>query len=59
MKTPLHLIVSRINRLAPVDQIPTLKGLISHEKPYSIRRRELEDFLFKKTLKQLRRENAA
>ncbi len=59
MKTPLHLVIARINRLSPADQIPTLKGLISHEKPYSIRRKELEDFLFKKTLRQLKRENRA
>lgn len=60
MKTPLHLVIARINRLPPADQIPTLKGLIAFEGPYTIRRKELEDFLAKKTFRRLRREiNAA
>lgn len=55
-QTPLHLIVSRIKRLSLPHQIAHLRALIAQEKPYSIRRNELESLLRGKMTKQLRKE---
>lgn len=57
--TPLHLVVSRLKRIPLSHQIAHLRALIAVEKPYSVRRNELESLLQGKMLKQLRKENRA
>jgi len=57
--TPIHLIIHRIKPLALHQQILHLKALLSLEKPYSVRRNELQSLLDGKMLKQLRKENRA
>lgn len=54
--TPIHLIVARIRRLPLHHQIAHLRALVSLEKPYSVRRNELQSLLAGKITKQLRRE---
>lgn len=55
--TPIHIICSRIKRLSLPHQIAHLRALLALEKPYSVRRNELQSLLDGKILKQLRREN--
>lgn len=57
--TPIHIIVSRLKRLALPHQIAHLRALVAIEKPYSVRRNELQSLLTGKLTKQLRRETAA
>lgn len=57
--TPIHIVVSRIKRLSLPQQIHHLRALVAIEKPYSVRRNELESLLQGKMTKQLRRENRA
>jgi hypothetical protein len=57
--TPLHLVVSRLKRIPLAHQIAHLRALIALEKPYSVRRNELESLLQGKMLKQLRKESRA
>lgn len=54
--TPIHLIVSRLKVLPLHHQIAHLQALVRTEKPYSVRRNELESLLAGKIQKQLRRE---
>lgn len=56
--TPLHMIVARLRRLPLEDQISWLIVNVAREKPYSVRRNELESILQGKRLRQLKRENA-
>lgn len=53
--TPIHVIVARIQRLSLDHQIAHLVALVALEKPYSVRRNELESLLRGKRTKQLRR----
>lgn len=55
--TPIHLIVARIKRLSLPQQIHHLRALVLLEKPYSVRRNELESLLRGKMERQLRRES--
>ncbi len=55
---PLHLLVSRINRLPLPQAVETLQGLIKHEKPYSVRRNELQSLLQGKMTKLIRRQTS-
>jgi hypothetical protein len=55
--TPLHLVLSRIKRLSLPQQIYHLRALVALERPFSVRRNELQSVLDGKMLKQLRREN--
>lgn len=58
-KTPLFLLTKRLDRIPLQKRIETVVGLLKHEGPYTIRRRELEDYLkYQRTL-QLRKERAA
>ena len=57
--TPLHVIVARLKRLPLHHQIAHLRSLLSSEKPYSVRRNEIQSLLDGKVLKQLRKENRA
>lgn len=57
--TPIHQVVSRIKRLSLPQQIHHLRALVALEKPYSVRRNELQSLLTGKLTKQLRRENRA
>lgn len=57
--TPIHLITSRIKRLSLPQQIHHLRALVKIEKPFSIRRNELESLLQGKVAKQLRKEMRA
>jgi hypothetical protein len=54
--TPLHIITSRIKSLSLAQQIHHLRALVALEKPYSVRRNELESLLRGKMQKQLKRE---
>lgn len=55
--TPIHLVCSRIKRLALPHRIAHLKALVANEKPYSVRRNELQSLLDGAMLKQLKKEN--
>ncbi len=57
--TPIHIVVARIKRLPLHHQIAHLRALVALEKPYSVRRNELESLLQGKITKQLRKENRA
>lgn len=57
--TPLHIIVARLKRLPLHHQISHLRSLVAAEKPFSVRRNELQSLLDGKMLKQLRKENRA
>lgn len=57
--TPLHIVLSRIKRLPLHHQIAHLRSLLAAEKPYSVRRNELQSVLDGKMLKQLRKESRA
>jgi hypothetical protein len=57
--TPIFLIIARLKRLPLHHQIAHLRALIAFEKPFSIRRSELESLLCGKLTKQLRKENRA
>lgn len=53
MKTPLHVIMHRVNKMNLDDQIEELMVLVQGEKPYSLRRRELLSMLQVKRTKQI------
>lgn len=55
-QTPLHLIVSRMRGIALHHQIAFLRNMIALEKPFSVRRNELESILTGKMTKQIRKE---
>lgn len=55
--TPLHIVLARIKRLPLHHQIAHLRALVKLEKPFSIRRNELESVLEGKMRKQLKRES--
>jgi hypothetical protein len=55
--TPIHLIASRIKRLSLPHQIAHLRALVAQEKPFSVRRNELQSLLAGKLLRQLKIEN--
>lgn len=57
--TPLHLIVARLRRMPLQEQISRLRVMVSLEKPFSVRRNELESLLCGKVTRQLKREKAA
>ena len=57
--TPIHIVVARLKRLPLHHQISHLRALVALEKPFSVRRNELESLLRGKMTKQLRKENAA
>ncbi len=57
--TPIHMILSRIKPLSLAQQIHHLRALVSLERPYSVRRNELESLLRGKLEKQLRKETRA
>jgi hypothetical protein len=57
--TPIHLVIARMKPLSLAQQIHHLRALVSHEKPYSVRRNELESLLRGKMERQLRRESKA
>ena len=53
---PLHLVLSRIKRLPLHHQIAHLRSLVAAERPFSVRRNELQSVLDGKVLKQLKKE---
>lgn len=55
--TPLHLVISRLNRLPLAQQIEWLRKSITLEKPYSVRRNELQSLLEGKVTRQIRKES--
>lgn len=57
--TPIHIVVARLRPLPLHHQIAYLRSLVALEKPYSMRRNELESLLQDKTTKQLRKEGRA
>jgi hypothetical protein len=56
-KPPIHIVCARIKRLSLPQQIHHLRALVAQEKPFSVRRNELQSLLDGKVLKQLRKEN--
>jgi hypothetical protein len=58
-QVPLHMIVSRLRRMPLHEQVDHLRKLVALERPYSVRRNELESMLSGKILNQLRREGRA
>lgn len=58
-ETPIHLVCARIKRLSLPQQIHHLRALVALEKPYSVRRNELQSLLTGKLTRQLRKENRA
>lgn len=57
--TPIHIVCARIKRLSLPHQIHHLRALLALEKPFSVRRNELQSLLDGKVIKQLRKENRA
>lgn len=57
--TPIHIVVARLRPLPLHHQIAHLRSLVALEKPYSMRRNELESLLQGKITKQLRKESRA
>lgn len=57
--TPIHIVINRLKRLPLHHQIAHLRSLVATERPYSVRRNELQSLLDGKMLKQLRKENRA
>ncbi len=57
--TPIYTILIIIARLSLPLQIHTLRKLVALERPYSVRRNELQSLLAGKILKQLRKESRA
>lgn len=55
--TPLHVIVAALRKMPLDEQISKLCALVAQERPYSVRRNELESLLQGKRTRQLRREN--
>lgn len=56
---PLHEIVARLRRMSLEDRIARLRTMVALERPYSVRRNELESLLTGAVTRQLRRENRA
>ena len=56
---PLFLIVARLRRMTLQDQISRLRVMVALEKPFSVRRNELESLLQGKVTRQLKRESRA
>jgi hypothetical protein len=56
---PLHLMVARLRRTPLEEQISRLRVMVALERPFSVRRNELESLLRGKLTRQIRRENAA
>jgi len=54
--TPIHQVIARLKVLSLPQQIHHLRALIKLEKPFSIRKNELESLLRGKLLKQIRKE---
>jgi len=57
--TPLHMIVSRLRKMRLEEQISRLRVMVALEKPFSLRRNELESILVGKVTRQLKRESKA
>lgn len=57
--TPLHLIVARLRKMRLEEQISRLRVMVALERPYSVRRNELESILVGKVTRQLKRESKA
>jgi hypothetical protein len=58
-QAPLHILVARLKGMRLPDQIAHLRMLVAHEKPFSVRRNELQSLLEGKMLRQLRKEGRA
>jgi len=56
---PLFLIVARLRRIPLPEQISRLRVMVALEKPFSVRRNELESLLQGKVTRQLKREARA
>lgn len=56
---PLHIIISYLKRLALPERVKVLRRLVAEERPFSVRRNELQSLLDGAVLKQLKKENRA
>lgn len=56
---PLYLIMARLRKMPLEDQISRLRVMVALEKPFSVRRSELESLLQGKVTRQLRKESRA
>jgi hypothetical protein len=57
--TPIHQVIARLKPLPLHHQIAHLRALVAAEKPFSVRRNELQSLLEGKVFRQLRKENRA
>lgn len=51
---PLHLVMARLRRMPLEEQISRLRVMVAIEKPYSLRRSELEGVVLSKVARQQR-----
>jgi len=58
-RIPIHLVISGLKRLTLDKQVCVLQELVKHEKPYSVRRNELQSLLEGKMLRLLKKESRA
>lgn len=54
---PIHIVIARMKYLSLPHQIAHLRALVATEKPFSVRRNELQSLLEGKVFKQLKKEN--
>lgn len=54
--TPIHIVCARLKRLPLPHRIAHLRALVAAEKPFSVRRNELQSLLEGALLRQLRKE---
>lgn len=55
----IHELVARLRRMNLHEQVMFLRAELRKEKPFSVRRNEIESILRGKLTRQLKRENAA
>lgn len=58
-QTPIHRVIARIKPLSLAQQIHHLRALVASEKPFSVRRNELQSLLEGKVFRQIKKENRA
>lgn len=57
MKTPLHIIISKLKRMTLTAQCEELMRLVAAEKPHSGRRAELQAILYHTRQREIRHNN--
>lgn len=57
MKTPLHIVISKLKRMTLTAQCEELMRLVAAEKPHSGRRAELQAILYHTRQREIRHNN--